>query len=134
MPSSLRPLGTSLLILAAASCALSAGESTLGPGTWGGDTAILEVVTGGADIEFECAQGRIDGPIPIDRHGEFEVTGTFAPQGPGPSRDDPSSVSKVSYHGRLKGATLTLTVRNGDQEIGSYELTRDRKPILRKCR
>jgi len=133
MQSPIRTLGTSLLIVVAASCGLSASETTLGKSTWGGDAAILQVVEGGADIEFECAAGRIEGPIRIDSHGAFDVAGTWTAEGPGPTRDE-GSATAVRYRGQVKGDTMTLTVRSATAEIGTYALTRDRQSILRKCR
>jgi hypothetical protein len=122
------------LLLAVAARRVSASEGTLGKSVWGGDSAILEVVEGGANLEFDCARGRIEGPIRIDGHGDFDAPGTFTPEGPGPTRDDDSSASKVRYQGHVKGETLQLTVRTDKEQIGSHTLTRDRQPILRKCR
>ena len=99
MKSPIGAFGSSLAILVAASCGLAASEAALPKGVWGGDTAILEVVEGGANIEFECATGRIEGAVRVDSKGEFDLPGTLASDGPGPSRDEGSSASPVRYQG-----------------------------------
>jgi len=117
-----------------ASAALSAGDRSPGPGPWGGDTLILEVVADGAEVEFECARGRISKPVKLDRRGDFDLPGTFAAEGHGPVRDGARSDGKTRYKGHVEGGTMTLTVISGDQRMGPYTLTRDRRPILKKCR
>jgi hypothetical protein len=106
----------------------------LSPGRWGGDTLILEVLADGANVEFECAIGRIDKPIRLDRRGNFDLPGTVRAEGHGPVRDGADSAAKARYRGHVAGGTMTLTVIAGDQQMGPYTLTRDRRPILKKCR
>jgi hypothetical protein len=111
---------------------LYAGSGALARGTWGGDRVILEVVAEGADVEFECARGRIDTPIELDAKGEFDLPGTFGAEGRGPARDGVASAAR--YRGHVEGDTMTLNVTVDGKEGGPYTLTRDRQSVLRKCR
>ena len=123
-----------LLLAVASSCPSSAADTALSKGKWAGEAVILVVQERGADIEFECARGRIEGPLIVDGNGDFDLAGTFSPEGPGPSRDEGSSGTAARYQGHVKGASMTLVVRSGDKQIGSYHLDRDREVVLRKCR
>ena len=122
-----------LVVAGPASAALSAAGRTPAPGAWGGDTLILEIASDGADVEFECARGRIGKPITLDRRGDFDLPGTFAAEGHGPIREGAGSAGKARYRGHVAGDTLTLTVVVGDERMGPYTLTRGRRPILKKC-
>lgn len=130
-PSSL--LLSGFLLAVASSCVSAAADTPLAKGRWGGDAAIFVVVDGGAEIEFECARGRVEKTVVVDRNGDFDMPGTLTPEGPGPSRDEGAG-SAVRYEGHVKGTTMTLVVWSGDRKIGSYDLTRDREVVLRKCR
>lgn len=127
---------TLALALASPAAALLADGRAAAPGTWGGDTLILEVVADGADLEFECARGRITKPIKLDRHSDFDLPGTFSPEGHGPIRDGPTAAdtTKTHYQGHIDGDTMTLTLVRGENRMGPYTLTRGRQTILRKCR
>jgi hypothetical protein len=124
-------LGGSLALLVATAHAKAHG---LPPGTWGGDRAILVVSEQGGEIDFECANGRIREPITPDGDGGFDVKGTFAPQHAGPTRDDDVDAEPVRYKGRIEKETMSLTVVRKDESLGPFELTRDRRTNLRKCR
>lgn len=103
-------------------------------GTWGGEKAIIKVNESGADLEFECAHGRINQAIQPGQNGDFELPGTLIPEGHGPVRDGPDNANRVRFHGHVQDRTLTLTILSGDEKIGPYTLTRDNEPILKKCR
>src|SRR5436190_18728141 len=82
-PSSMRCLFAALSICAAAACGsrLPTAPDTTGrlDGDWGGIGASLSVRGDAADLDFPCATGRIDGAIPLDGHGAFDVPGTYTP-------------------------------------------------------
>jgi hypothetical protein len=107
----------------------------LAPGPWGSEQAILEVTTDGADVEFECARGRITKPVVLDTHGDFDLPGIFTPEGHGPTRDaaDPRE-AEARYRGHVGGDAMTLTMTQGERRLGPYTLRRDQRPTLRKCR
>ncbi|HEV2854819.1 MAG TPA: hypothetical protein VHC97_18640 [Thermoanaerobaculia bacterium] len=131
--------GTLSVLLAVAwiGCALAAParEKTL-TGNWGGPHISLEATAEGARIEYDCAEGTIDGPIVLDRAGRFETTGTHRAEHGGPVREgeEPSS-QPARYQGKVAGKTLKLTVTldASGEEVGTFTLARGATPRLFKC-
>ncbi len=109
---------------------ISTGES------FGGVGVLLVVREAGADLEFDCATGRIEEPMTFSADGTFDVDGTFTPGMGGPVReDDPPIPEAARYMGVLRGARLTLSailVADGTT-IGPYQLRRGEEPLLRRC-
>ncbi len=106
-------------------------------GVWGGPHVRLQVNADGAEIEYDCAQGTLTGPLALDAAGRFSVTGTHAAEHGGPVRlgEEPSS-QPARYTGSVQGQTLTLTVTlvDGQQQIGTFILTQGHESRLFKCR
>jgi hypothetical protein len=118
-------------------CTLAWVSSTQdAPIVWGGDHIEMEVSRTGARIEFDCAHGTIDEPLRADAKGAFKVKGTFTPERSGPTRDDNPPAPKATYSGTITDAAMTLriVIEGGDAQGTSYELTRDRRGNVRKCR
>jgi hypothetical protein len=101
---------------------------------WAGEHIILKVSEKGADVEFDCAHGQVTQPITLDKHGDFDVAGTFTPEHGGPVRRDenPASAS-ARYSGHVDGDTMSLTVSLGKEKVGTYALVRGSRPRLTKC-
>jgi hypothetical protein len=109
--------------------------SSVSEGSWGGEHMILEVSAKGAEIELDCAHGQIAQRISLDRHGDFDVAGTFAPEHGGPVlRDETMPPKQARYSGHVDGNTMSLTVTAGKEKVGMFTLTRGSHPLLRKCR
>ena len=109
--------------------------SAVATGAWGGDHIILEVSERGGEAEFDCAHGQVTQPIMLDKHGDFDVAGTFTPEHGGPvRRDENVPVAPARYSGHFDGNTMSLTVTLGKEKIGSFTLTRGSLPNLTKCR
>ncbi len=104
--------------------------------SFGGVGVLLVVREAGADMEFDCATGRIEEPMTFSADGTFDVDGTFTPGMGGPVReDDPPVPEAARYMGVLRGDRLTLSgilVEDGTT-IGPYELRRGEEPLLRRC-
>ena len=122
--------------------------AALPEGTWGGPHLILTVTASGATLEFECAHGAIDQEIALDANGRFDVRGTYEGEAGAAtdisiSHEDGNGVSKATtstghparYTGRVTGQTMTLTVTLTDPEntLGTFTLTSGATPRLRKC-
>jgi hypothetical protein len=122
-----------VLAVLGVSSAAAAPARALDPGPWGGDEVALEVRAQGADVEFECATGHVDKRIAPDANGDFDLPGTLTPEGHGPAAHGEGSAA-ARYQGHVEGDTMTLSVLHGGERLGPYELTRDRRPILKKCR
>jgi hypothetical protein len=128
---------SALLAALAVSCA--AGSTTKEGalrGRWGGLHISLELTAEGGNIEYDCAHGTIDGPVVPDREGSFEAAGTHTAERGGPVREGEEKQGRPArYRGKISGKTLTLTVTLADpnEEIGSFTLARDAAPRLMKC-
>lgn len=112
------------------------GGKRLQTGTWGGEHVRLVVETGGAQVEFDCARGTLEGPLVLDARGRFVVRGTYVREF-GPIRlNRPRPSVPTRYEGRLSGRTLTLTVtpEGSEESVGTFTLARGSEGRLRKCR
>jgi hypothetical protein len=118
-------------------CALAwVAQTQEAPIVWGGDHIEMEVTRAGARLEFDCAHGTIDEPLRADPQGAFKLKGTFTPERGGPTRDDNAPAPKATYSGTINETAMSLkvVVEGGDAQGTSYELTRDRRGNVRKCR
>ena len=129
----------------------SGGEvKTLAVGEWGGQHISLTVTEKGAVIEYDCAHGTIGQRVELNADGRFDVRGTHEGETGGASTGisiaDDSGTSTTAgtganrsaarYTGRVEGDTLSLTVTLTDdgQILGTFLLTRNASPRLYKCR
>ncbi len=106
-------------------------------GNWGGQHVRLHVRADGASVEYDCARGTIDGTPELDAEGRFDWKGTHLREGPGPIRVGKSPRARPArYTGQVKGdeMSLTLTLTDTSQEVGTYKLTRGSEGFIRKCR
>ena len=113
-----------------------AGDA-LEPGVWGGRHIRFEVTGRGANVEYDCAHGTVEGRIVVDRRGRFTAYGLHYEERGGPSRPgDDAAGYRVRLNGRVGGSLMKLTVTRPDTKevIGTYTLARDREPELVKCR
>jgi hypothetical protein len=104
-------------------------------GTWGGQSVALEVNDKGADIEFDCAHGRITEKIAPDANGKFESKGVFARERGGPERMGENNDQPAIYRGSIKEKTMTLTIEltRNNENLGTFTLTQGSSGRLHKC-
>ncbi|MBA3320436.1 MAG: hypothetical protein H0T45_03195 [Pyrinomonadaceae bacterium] len=110
-------------------------EDRMAKGMWGGNHVRLDVSDAEAQIEFDCAHGTL-GRIEPDANGNFAATGTYVAERGGPVRvDETSSGRPARYHGSVNEKTLTLTVTLTDtgDEVGTFTLTHGKGTRLTKC-
>lgn len=115
---------------------ISQAEHRVAAGTWGGQSAQLDVTEAGAQVRFGCAHGDIEKPLMLDAEGRFNVRGTFVAGVKGPLReDDPPQSRPAVYSGvvRDKVLTLTVTVEGSKEEGGTFELRQGEPGRIRKC-
>jgi len=115
-----------------------AGSGKIEPlaGSWGGEHIGITFTAQGASIEYDCAQGTIDGPVVPDGQGRFEATGTHTAEHGGPVRQGEEPEARPArYKGKLNGKTLTLTVilTDSGENAGTFTLTLGATPRLVKC-
>ena len=120
------------LLQAGAQAAPDAGA--VATGAWGGEHIVLRVSEKGADVEFDCAHGQVTQPITLDKHGDFDVAGTFTPEHGGPMRRDEKAPSaSARYSGHVDGDTMSLTITLGKEKVGIYTLNRGSRAHVTKC-
>jgi hypothetical protein len=126
-----------LVIVSSISFGFAKRPRTIPNGTWGGQHIQLSVVRGVATIEYDCANGKIDGPLRIDSRGKFSWPGKHVREHGGPVRmgEDRDGVA-ARYTGWTDGKTMKLTVTLVETrtEIGTFELTRGSEGRIFKCR
>jgi hypothetical protein len=104
-------------------------------GAWGGDHIGLTITNDGVAIEFDCAAGAINGPFIVDSAGRFDLIGNwwFTPpvifEGWQPERR-PARYSGVVDEGIM---TLTVTLLDDDQFLGTFMLALNQTPGLLRC-
>ena len=127
-------------LLAASACVASNGpaspDSTLASGTWGGQHIKFLVTDTAATVEFDCAHGRIEGAVPLDASGRFDVVGTFALERGGPARPgEVAETRRARYTGSTSGSAMNLNVSVMDpaEDVGTFSLTQGEAGRLVKC-
>jgi hypothetical protein len=111
-------------------------EGRMTTGSWGGDHILMEVTEEGAQIEYDCAHGKISEPLKIDSQGKFRAKGTHFRERGGPQRaDDEEKGEPVIYSGTTDGKTATLTITKSatDEVIGTFSLALGKRGRLTKC-
>lgn len=133
-----------LVVFGFASVGLAASNQTRGKrvksipdGTWGTQHMRVQVENGTATIEYDCAHGTISGPLKIDSRGRFSLAGTHEREHGGPIRTGfkvpPQS---ARYTGWTDGRKMTLTVTLVDtkETLGTYTLVRGQEGRVWKCK
>lgn len=105
-------------------------------GLWGGPHISINVGAKSATIEYDCANGVIDGPLVVDSKGRFNWRGTHTLERGGPVRSDDVPVRHPAiYTGQVKGNTMTLTVKLADQgePLDTFTLEKGKPGKIFKC-
>ena len=104
-------------------------------GLWGGQHISMKVGTKSATIEYDCANGVIDGPLLVDAAGHFEFHGTHRMEHGGPVREDESSKGQpATYEGSIDGDKMTLTLKLEGLDDETFELEKGKEGRLFKCK
>ena len=104
-------------------------------GRWGGHHVRLDVSGNGAEFEFDCAHGRITGPLTL-QNGRFATTGTYVRER-GPVRlDNSEQGQRVYFKGEVQGSRMTLifSLAEDFSEPETFTLTRGAEARLFKCK
>jgi hypothetical protein len=105
-------------------------------GDWGGDHIGMVVSDTGATIEYDCAAGRIVGPLRVAGDGSFAWSGVHYPGHGGPTRiDEPPDAHQATYTGSATTDRLVLTVSLADnsQPPATFVLIRGGLARVFKC-
>ncbi len=106
-------------------------------GTWGGLHIRVEVENGSATIEYDCANGKIDGPLNLDSRGHFSLSGTHIREHGGPIREgEKADAHPARYTGSIDGERMTMTVTLTDSEetVGTFTLDHGKQGRVWKCK
>ena len=104
-------------------------------GLWGGQHISMKVGAKSATIEYDCANGVIDGPLVIDADGHFNLRGTHRTERGGPIRADESTKGQpATYAGSIERNKMTLTLKLDDLEPETFTLEKGKEGELVKCK
>jgi len=105
-------------------------------GGWGGQHIHMEVTTTGAEIEYDCAHGRITEKIAPDANGKFTAKGVHVKERPGPVREGEESEQATTYRGSINDDTmvLTVTLTQNNETVGTFSLTHGKAGRVFKCK
>jgi len=101
-------------------------------GTWGGDDAGVIVSATQVHAHIGCTKGDVDGSIPLDAQGRFDVEGLYNVDA---YPVDRGILHPARFFGNTDGRALTLSVRLTDtgQTLGPVSLTLGREPGMQMC-
>jgi len=124
-----------LAALTLAGCAGVQGEDPFLSGLWGGPHAQILLEGGVGTVDFDCAGGTIDVPLPAG--GLFSAAGSYRAGQPGPVRVGQVFTSqRATYVGSVAEdkVTMTMTVKLEDATIiGPFTLTKGAPGQLTRC-
>lgn len=123
------------LALGVTACATVPAQPAPLDGQWGGPHIGMLIGPAGTRIEYDCAEGTINGPIIPLATGAFDVEGTHTPGFGGPAIEGVVLPTyRVRFTGRVRGDRMTLTgkVENGVQ-LGPFALRRGAEPGIFRC-
>jgi hypothetical protein len=104
-------------------------------GNWGGQHINIKVTPQSATIEYDCATGVIQGPLVIDRNGNFNLHGTHRMERGGPVRaDETPKELPATYTGSIRGNSMTLNLKVSDAEVETFKLEKGKEGELFKCK
>ena len=126
-----------VLIIAASATSRPRKMQRMSTGAWGAPHIRIDVEKNAATIDYDCANGTIDGPLTFDRKGNFTWHGSHHHEGPGPIRVGHEMKGRPAlYTGSIKGDKMTLTVKLTDtnEVVETYTLKRGGFGRVFKCR
>ena len=102
--------------------------------TWGGTHIGLVITVTGGTVEYDCAEGEILEPIRVT-NGKFNVLGLHYMGMGGPIGVDKVNPRPARYEGTVKGDAMTMTVTLTDtkEQVGTFSLVRGENPHVVKC-
>lgn len=104
-------------------------------GDWGGPHLHLILQDSGGTLEYDCAHGSIASGWTLS-DGIIDGAGEHVQEHGGPVREGEVLPSRpAAYRGHVRGdfMTLTVTLTDSAQVLGTFELQRGRAGLLRRC-
>jgi len=131
------PKATSVFVLGLLLTAFTVmNQQRIAAGVWGGQHINIKVGANSATVEYDCANGVIDGPLVVDSDGNFKLHGIHRMERGGPVRaNEEAGKIPATYTGSIKGNTMTLTLKLADSsDEETFTLERGKHGELVKCR
>ena len=115
--------------------ATASPQKRVAEGRWGGHHLRLEVSADGAEFEFDCAHGRLTGPLTLN-NGRFSATGTFVRERGRVRMDESEEGQRVYFKGQVEGSRMTLSFSFAEDasEAETFTLTHGAEAKLFKCK
>jgi len=124
-----------LVIVFMISCASATDMQKIATGDWGGNHIRMEVAEKSATLEFDCAHGKIEGPLVLDASGRFNLRGSLTPERGGPIRaDDKPQSLPAKYVGFIRDNKMMLTVKIEGSDDETFTLEKGKEANLFKCK
>ena len=126
-----------VLIIAASAASRPRKMQRMSTGSWGAPHIRIEVGQRSATIDYDCANGTIDGPLTLDSKGRFTWRGNHNQEHGGPIRiDQKPNTRPAIYSGWIKGDTMTLTVKlaGSNEVVDTFTLKRGGAGRVFKCK
>ena len=113
----------------------STADRRVPEGKWGGQHVRLEVSADAADFDFDCAHGRLDGPLVLSK-GRFAATGTYVRERGHVRADGKEQEQRAYFKGEIDGSrmTLSLSFAADGSEAETFTLTHGTEARLFKCK
>jgi hypothetical protein len=111
-------------------------QQRIATGVWGGQHIQIQVGANSATIEYDCANGVINGPLAVDSDGNFNLHGTHRMERGGPVRAnaEPRKIP-ATYTGSVKGDKMTLTLKlAGSSDEETFTLQRGKEGDIVRCK
>ena len=126
-----------LLLLFACSLETSRAQEHVPVGLWGGKGMQMTVRANGAEIDYGCDSGSIEGRLRTDLRGKFFARGTHVFGGGGPRQPGQPAPKprQARYEGVRNGDKLELTVFLAElnRNLGKFIVKHGQRPTLERC-
>jgi hypothetical protein len=114
---------------------LPAADRRVPEGMWGGQHVRFRVLADAAEFEFDCAHGRLTGPLLL-RNGRFVAEGMYVRERGRVRMDGAEQGQRVYFKGEVDGSRMILSFSfNADfSEAETFTLTHGVEARLFKCK
>jgi hypothetical protein len=105
-------------------------------GAWGGQHLQATLTDSGGTLQYDCASGTISDPLVPDERGQVLAPGIHSPGHGGPIMlgEVPPQLP-ARYNGTVNGdrLTLTVTLTETGEKVGTFELVRGQPGLIFRC-
>lgn len=130
----MRVVAVALMLFTNATCNDRSESSAVPATVWGNEAESFEFGNARALFEGVCVVGLTDGAVTIDTSGTFAAAGTLRRHGGAPPAEEVTAEQRVSFHGRVRGDVMTLSIWSSDgTKVSESKLRRGVRGISRPC-